>query len=60
MKTLACVYLFEDLAQVRQITDNWKKSYREGRPHEALGSRPPATFRAKIEAMANSTSGLSA
>ena len=50
MENLACGYLFEDLGQVRQISGTWMKSYSEERPHEALGSPPPATFRAKIEA----------
>lgn len=52
-------HLFEDLDQVREITAEWLKTYNEERPHEALGSLPPARFRALIEARTTSTSGLS-
>jgi putative transposase len=52
-------YVFEDLDQVREITATWLKTYNEERPHEALGSMPPARFRARIESKTNSTSDLS-
>ena len=52
-------YVFEDLDQVREITSAWLRTYNEERPHEALGSLPPARFRAKIEESKNSTSDLS-
>ena len=38
-------YLFEDLDQVRAITQEWMETYNEVRPHDALGSLPPAIFR---------------
>jgi len=52
-------YVFEDLDQVREITSAWLRTYNEERPHEALGSLPPARFRAKIEESKHSTSDLS-
>ncbi len=38
-------YLFEDLDQVREITQEWLTTYNERRPHNALGGLPPAVFR---------------
>ena len=38
-------YLFEDLDQVREITDEWITIYNEERPHGALGSLPTRLFR---------------
>lgn len=52
-------YVFEDLDQVREITEHWLCLYNEERPHEALGSLPPAAFRAEKERQKNSTSELS-
>jgi putative transposase len=52
-------YVFEDLDQVRRISAEWLQVYNEERPHEALGSMPPARFRAMIESRTTSTSELS-
>jgi putative transposase len=52
-------YVFEDLEQVRDISDAWLRIYNEERPHEALGSMPPARFRAPIESRTTSPSDLS-
>ena len=52
-------YIFEDLNQVRQISAEWIRDYNEERPHEALGSLPPARFREMIESKTISTSELS-
>jgi putative transposase len=52
-------YVFEDLEQIREISAEWLQSYNGERPHEALGSMPPARFRALIESRTNSTSDLS-
>lgn len=52
-------HIFCDLDQVREISADWIKIYNEERPHEALGSLPPARFRAAIESKQFSTSDLS-
>jgi putative transposase len=48
-------YLFDDLDQVREITEQWLHSYNEERPHDALGCLPPALYRRKIAAAKSST-----
>lgn len=52
-------YVFADLEQVREISRAWQQVYNEERPHEALGSLPPAAFRAKVIQQENSTFTLS-
>ena len=37
-------YAFESVSQVQRITDEWLRDYNEERPHDSLGSVPPATF----------------
>ena len=41
-------YLFESITEVQQITDEWLKRYNEIRPHDALGSLPPARYREQV------------
>ncbi len=41
-------YLFDSIQDVRQITDDWLVRYNEIRPHDALGSLPPARFREQL------------
>src|ERR1022692_1056045 len=41
-------YLFESLDQVRNITADWLERYNEIRPHDALGSLPPARYRERL------------
>ena len=38
-------HLFEDLDQVREITDIWLQRYNDERPHESLGNLPPSLYR---------------
>jgi putative transposase len=52
-------HLFESLADVQEITNAWLKRYNEIRPHDALGSLPPARYREKLLAAKLSTSDLS-
>jgi putative transposase len=52
-------YIFEDLDQVRRISADSIRDYNKERPHESLGSLPPARFRAVIASTSNSTSELS-
>jgi putative transposase len=37
-------YLFPSLDDVREISEVWRISYNEERPHESLGNLPPAVF----------------
>lgn len=48
-------YVFESLAQVRQITRKWMTEYNEERPHESLGNIPPAMFRRQQYKLENPT-----
>ncbi len=41
-------YLFDSTTEVQQITDDWLKRYNEIRPHDALGSLPPARYREQV------------
>lgn len=41
-------YLFDSLDEVREITEEWLKQYNEIRPHDALGSLPPARYRERL------------
>ena len=52
-------YLFDSIEDVRQITDEWLERYNEIRPHDALGSLPPARYRERLLAAKNSTSEVS-
>lgn len=52
-------YVFESLREVRDITRQWITVYNEERPHDSLGSLPPAMFRRQVEQARNSTLELS-
>ena len=41
-------YLFDSIAEVREITDDWLIRYNEIRPHDALGTLPPARYRERL------------
>ena len=41
-------YLFDSLNEVREITAEWLERYNEIRPHDALGSLPPARYRERL------------
>ncbi|MES9938052.1 MAG: IS3 family transposase [Sedimenticola sp.] len=38
------LYLFRNLAQVRQLTGEWRMQYNEHRPHDSLGGLPPTVY----------------
>ena len=52
-------YVFQSLKAVREITRQWITVYNEERPHDSLGSLPPAMFRRQVEQARNSTFELS-
>lgn len=52
-------YVFEDLEQVRLITEEWIGIYNDERPHRALGRVPPRAFQATIPKLENSGFELS-
>ena len=41
-------YLFDSLDEVRDTTAEWIDRYNEIRPHDALGSLPPARYREQL------------
>lgn len=41
-------YLFDSLDEVREITTPWIERYNEIRPHDVLGSLPPARYRERL------------
>lgn len=51
------LYLFRNLAQVREMVSQWRRQYNEDRPHDALGGLPPAVYAANN--LENSTLKLS-
>lgn len=40
-------YIFEDLSQVRILTEEWINEYNHSRPHESLGGLAPVQYRLK-------------
>ena len=41
-------YLFDSLDEVREIIAEWLEQHNEIRPHDALGSLPPARYREQL------------
>lgn len=39
------VYMFKNISQVREITEEWKKDYNENRTHNALNGMSPVEYR---------------
>ena len=52
-------YVFESLAEVERLTDEWLTDYNEQRPHDSLGRIPPASFHPRpLPTPAESTNAL--
>lgn len=43
-------WVFTSLAEVRQVTEQWRELYNTARPHRSLGRVPPRTFLPRTEA----------
>ena len=41
-------YVFDSLAEVRELTEEWLAQYNEIRPHDALGSLPRVYYRERL------------
>lgn len=52
-------YLFESLPEARDLTEEWLDRYNEVRPHDGLGSVPPARYRELMLATRNPSFELS-
>ena len=52
-------YLFESLAEVRALTEQWLMTYNHERPHDSLGRVPPLTFLPRRSSPGKSTYPLS-
>lgn len=46
-------HIFESLDDAREITEDWLHRYNQIRPHDSLGSLPPARYREKLIAQSN-------
>ncbi len=47
-------YLFFDLYQVKQLTEEWIIEYNERRPHESLGNLTPEEWHKQVLSNGNS------
>ena len=52
-------YVFESLADVRLLTNDWLESYNLRRPHDSLGRVPPRTYLPRLTAVEESTYAVS-
>lgn len=43
------VFIFRNISQVREMTEEWRKDYNENRPHDALNGMSPVEYRKKYE-----------
>jgi putative transposase len=52
-------YVFDNLEQVRLISEGWLQLYNEERPHRALGRLPPVRFAERQGKLENSSYQMS-
>ncbi|AWB78964.1 IS3 family transposase [Stenotrophomonas maltophilia] len=52
-------WLFNAVSEVQTAADDWLTDYNECRPHDSLGSVPPAVFKPRVFNQEVSSSGLS-
>ena len=48
-------YLFKNLNEIRQISEQWLMQYNEERPHESLGNMSPNQYKLKYSQSVDST-----
>jgi putative transposase len=48
-------YIFDSIAEIREITEDWLRRYNEIRAHDSLGSLPSARYRERLLAAETST-----
>jgi putative transposase len=53
-------HLFESIAELRAVTDQWLRNYDRERPHDSLGRVPPLTFLSRPSSAEKSPKELSA
>lgn len=51
-------YLFEEIDEVREVTEKWLTDYNQYRPHDALGGLSPMNYRKKMNEKENPLLGL--
>lgn len=52
-------YVFESLADVRELTEEWLVTYNTKRPHDSLGRVPPRTYLPRLTAVEESSYAVS-
>jgi putative transposase len=58
-RELLDAYVFFDLSEVRELTNNWMQNYNTERPHEALNNMTPFEWKKQIEMKKSSNLELS-
>lgn len=53
-------YVFDSIAEVRGVTEEWLEDYNGERPHDSLGGLPPRTFMPRLQRAGESSYELSA
>lgn len=51
-------YLFDDIDEVREVTEAWQYDYNHFRPHDSLNGMPPVLYKEKMKENQNVPCGL--